>query len=120
MDRGYDDNKIFNKLYALKQDFVIHLTAKRKVLYHGKWTPVTELRDRRKGKVKMLLHYHGSDYEAYLSHVRVEITASRRPIWLVLVYGVTEHPRVILQNINDCFVQVCYIIACIKGEHCKQ
>ena len=33
MDRGYDDNKMFNKLDALKQDYVIRLTAKRKVLY---------------------------------------------------------------------------------------
>lgn len=98
MDRGYDDNKMFNKPYALKQDFVLRLTAKRKVLYHGKWTPVTELRDRRKGKVKMSLNYHGSDHEAYLSHVRVEITASRRPIWLVLVYGVTEHPMMLATN----------------------
>lgn len=98
MDRGYDDNKMFNKLSELKQDYVIRLTAKRKVLYHGKWTPITELRDRRKGKVKMTLHYHGSDHEAYLSHVRVEITASRKPIWLVLVYGVTEHPMMLATN----------------------
>ena len=98
MDRGYDDNKMFLKLDELKQDYVIRLTAKRKVLYHGKWTPVTELRDRRKGKVKMKLCYHGSDHEAYLSHVRVEITASRKPIWLVLVYGITEHPMMLATN----------------------
>ena len=46
----------------------------------------------------MSLNYHGSDHEAYLSHVRVEITASRRPIWLVLVYGVTEHPMMLATN----------------------
>lgn len=98
MDRGYDDNKMFNKLEALKQDYVIRLTAKRKVLYHRKWTPVTELRDKRKGKVKMTFHYRGSDHEAYLSHVRVEITASRKPVWLVLVYGITEHPMMLATN----------------------
>ena len=58
MDREYDDNKMFLKLDEMKQDYVIRLTSKRKVLYHNKWTPVTELRDRRKGKIKMKLRYH--------------------------------------------------------------
>lgn len=33
MDRGYDDNKMFLKLDELKQDYVIRLTAKRKLLF---------------------------------------------------------------------------------------
>ena len=99
MDRGYDDNKMFLKMDELQQNYVIRLTAKRKLLYRGKWIPVTELRDRRKGKVKMELRYHDSDHVAYLFHVRVEITASRRPIWLVLVYGITEHPMMLATNI---------------------
>jgi hypothetical protein len=37
MDRGYDDNKMFLKLDELKQDYVIRLTAKRKLFFHGKW-----------------------------------------------------------------------------------
>lgn len=98
MDRGYDDNKIFTMLNGMKQDYVLRLTAKRKVLYHNKWIPVTELRDRRKGKVRMDLRYHDSNHTAYLSHVRVEITASRQPIWLVLVYGITEHPMMLAIN----------------------
>mgnify|MGYP002625350489 FL=1 len=32
MDRGYDDNKIFQKLWDLEQDFVIRLTQKRKLV----------------------------------------------------------------------------------------
>lgn len=36
MDRGYDDNKIFFKLDSMNQDYVIRLTAKRKLLYHNK------------------------------------------------------------------------------------
>lgn len=31
MDRGYDDNKMFLKLDELEQDYVIRLTAKRKL-----------------------------------------------------------------------------------------
>ncbi len=98
MDRGYDDNKIFLKLDSSKNDYVIRLTAKRKVLYHNKWVPVTELRNRRKGKVKLPLFYKGKKQDAYLSHVKVQITASRKDIYLVLVYGITEHPMMLATN----------------------
>jgi hypothetical protein len=98
MDRGYDDNKMFLKMDELEQDFVIRLTAKRKLLYHNKWTPATELRDRRKGKIKMPLFYKGKEHEAYLSHVKVQITASRKDIYLVLVYGITEYPMMLATN----------------------
>lgn len=36
MDRGYDDNKMFHKLDKLEQDYIIRLTAKRKLYLHGK------------------------------------------------------------------------------------
>ena len=80
MDRGYDDNKMFLKLDELGQDYVIRLTAKRKLLYHNKWTMATELRNRRKGKVKASVFYRGKDHEAYLSHVKVQITASKKEL----------------------------------------
>ena len=98
MDRGYDDNKMFLKLDDLEQDYVIRLTSKRKLLSHNKWTPATELRDRRKGKIKTSVFYRGKEHEAYLSHVRVQITASRKDIYLVLVYGITEHPMMLATN----------------------
>jgi hypothetical protein len=98
MDRGYDDNKMFLKLDSIQQDYVIRLTAKRKLLYHNKWTFATELRNRRKGKVKLPLFYRGKIHEAYLSHVKVQITASRKDIYLVLVYGITEHPMMLATN----------------------
>lgn len=98
MDRGYDDNKMFLKLDSLNQDYVIRLTAKRKLLYHNKWVFATELRNRRKGKVKLPLFYKGKKHEAYLSHVKVQITASRKDIYLVLVYGITEHPMMLATN----------------------
>ncbi len=98
LDRGYDDNKMFRKLDELKQDYVIRLKSNRKLLYHNKWTMATELRDRRKGKIKMNLFYKGKNHEAYLSHVKVQITASRKNIYLVLVYGITEHPMMLATN----------------------
>ncbi|MGL5254557.1 MAG: transposase [Brevinema sp.] len=98
MDRGYDDNKMFLKLDELGQDYIIRLTSKRKLLYHNKWTKATELRNRRKGKVKTSVVYKGKDHDAYLSHVKVQITASRKDINLVLVYGITEHPMMLATN----------------------
>ncbi len=95
MDRGYDDNKMFLKLDKLEQDYVIRLKANRKILYHNKWTTAEELRNRRKGKVKTTVFYKGKDHEAYLFHVKVQITASGKDIYLVLVYGITEHPMMI-------------------------
>ena len=98
MDRGYDDNKMFLKLDELKQDYVIRLTAKRKLFFHGKWVPATQLRNQRKGKIKTPLMYKGKRHDAYLSHVKVQITASRKDIYLVLVYGITEHPMMLATN----------------------
>ena len=98
MDRGYDDNKMFLKLDSMGQDYVIRLTAKRKLLYHNKWVFATELRNRRKGKVKLPLFYKGKMHDAYLSHIKVQITASRKDIYLVLVYGITEHPMMLATN----------------------
>lgn len=98
MDRGYDDNKMFLKLDALNQDYVIRLKSNRKLLYHNKWTFATELRNRRKGKIKTSVFYKGKDHAAYISHVKVQITASRKNIFLVLVYGITEHPMMLATN----------------------
>ena len=98
MDRGYDDNKMFLKLDELNQDYVIRLTAKRKLFFHGKWVPATQLRNQRKGKIKTPLMYKGKRHDAYLSHVKVQITASRKDIYLVLVYGITEHPMMLATN----------------------
>ena len=98
MDRGYDDNKMFLKLDELQQDYVIRLTAKRKLFFHGKWVPATELRNQRKGKIKTTLTYKGQKHEACLSHVKVQITASKKDIYLVLVYGITEHPMMLATN----------------------
>ena len=58
----------------------------------------TELRNRRKGKIKTNVFYKGKNHEAYISHIKVQITASRKDIYLVLVYGITEHPMMLATN----------------------
>jgi Transposase DDE domain. len=98
MDRGYDDNKMFLKLDQLKQDYVIRITANRKLYYQNKWFKSTELRNRRKGKIKLPLFYRGKEHDAYLSHVKVQITASKKDVYLILIYGITEHPMMLVTN----------------------
>ncbi len=98
LDRGYDDNKMFLKLDELKQDYVIRLTARRNLYFHGKWIPATRMRNQRKGKIKTPIIYKGTQHDAYLSHVKVQITASRKDIYLVLVYGITKHPMMLATN----------------------
>lgn len=91
MDKGYDNNKMFLKLEELKQDYVICLKSNRKLLYHNQWTMPTDLRSRRKGNLKASMFYKGKNHETYLSHIKVQITTSRKDIYLALVYGITEH-----------------------------
>lgn len=98
MDRGYDDNKMFLSLDKLKQHYVIRIKTNRKLLLHNRWLTAAELCNRRKGKVKMSLFYKGKNHDAYLSHVKVQITASRKDVYLVLVYGITEHPMMLVTN----------------------
>ncbi|NYB75860.1 transposase, partial [Sedimentibacter hydroxybenzoicus DSM 7310] len=98
MDRGYDDNKMFLKLDELEQDYVIRLTTKRKLFFHNKWVAATQLRNMRKGKIKTPVCYHGKQQDAYLSHVKVQITASKKDIYLVLVYGLSDNPMMLATN----------------------
>lgn len=71
MDISNDDNKMFLKLYELKQDYVIRLKSNSKLIYHNKWTLATEYCNRRKDKVKISVLYKGKDYEAYVTQVKV-------------------------------------------------
>ena len=102
MDRGYDDNKIFLKLLNEDQDFVIRIRKNRKLYYQNRWFSAAELCARRKGKVKMRLRYRGEEHDAYLSHVKVRLTAAKREVFLVLVYGITENPMMLVTNKPIC------------------
>jgi hypothetical protein len=84
MDRGYDDNKMFLKMDELSQDYVIRLKKNRKLLLHNKWVKATELCNRRKGKIRTSFFYKGKDHDAYLSHVKVQVTV-KYVLYLILV-----------------------------------
>ena len=98
-DRGYDNNKIFNYYFRRKQNFIIRLKENRVVYLNHRWKNVTTLRDSRKGKVKLNIFFQGENKECYASALRVQITAKKEWINLILVYGLGETPMMLVSNI---------------------
>ena len=99
-DRGYDDNKIFNYYFKKNQYFVIRLKENRNVYFKHKWYPITTLRDSRKGKVKIKVMFQGEEKECFVSVLRVQITAKKKWLNLVLIYGLGETPMMLATNLN--------------------
>lgn len=97
-DRGYDMNGLFKYMYKNEQDFIIRLTSKRKLFNKGKWYKATTLCDSRKGKIKTKVLFSGEEKECYISHLNVQITASKKNMCLVLVYGLGERPMMLATN----------------------
>src|SRR5699024_9695663 len=85
-----------------KQNYIVRLTAKCKIFRRGKWFNSSVLRDSRKGKIKTTLTFREDrktqNKTVYLTHLNVKITASRRSIRLVLVYGLGEEPMMLVTN----------------------
>lgn len=98
-DRGYDNNLIFNHYFEKKQYFVIRLKENRKVYCNHKWYKITTIRDSHKGKIKMNLLFQGEEKECSVSIIKVQITAKKKWINLVLVYGLGETPMMLASNI---------------------
>jgi len=46
----------------------------------------------------MPLFYKGKQHKTYLSHIKEQITASRKNIYLVIVYVITEYPMILATN----------------------
>lgn len=107
MDRGYDDNKIFQKLFDAEQDFVIRLTQKRKFYYHNKWIFATELCNRRKGKVKMTLRYKGVLLFASIIEAAKPIKQKVNFLCYRLAFGIVELLSCAKQGIKDWFKPLC-------------
>ena len=97
-DRGYDMNDMFNYMHEKNQDYVIRLTEKRKLFHKGKWFKSTVLRDSRKGKIKTNCYFDKEIRDCYISHLNVKITASKRNISLILVYGLSDTPMMLATN----------------------
>lgn len=101
-DRGYDMNALFDFMHQNKQNYIVRLTEKRKIFWKGKWFKSSVLRDSRKGKIKTTLTFREDgktkNKTVYISHLNVKITASKRSIRLVLVYGLGEKPMMLVTN----------------------
>jgi len=97
-DRGYDMNELFKYMYKNNQDFIVRLTSRRKLFHKGKWYKSTTLCDARKGKIKTTVLFAGEKKECFISHLNVQITASRNNICLVLVYGLGKKPMMLATN----------------------
>ena len=99
LDRGYDDNKIFQYFYNKHQYCVVRLKENRKVYLNHKWYKITTIRDSRKGKIKMNIMFQGEIKECHVSVLKVQITAQKKWINLILVYGLGETPMMLASNI---------------------
>lgn len=98
-DRGYDSNDIFNYYFSKKQYFVIRLTEKRKIYRNHKWYKITTLRDAFKGKIKINLMFQGEERECAVSMVKAQITAQKKWINIIFIYGLSNTPMMLASNI---------------------
>ena len=99
-DRGYDVNEIFKYYFKRNQNFIIRLKENRVVYLKHKWYKITTIRDSRKGKVKLNIFFEGENKECYASVLKVQITAQKKWINLILVYGLGETPMMLASNIQ--------------------
>jgi len=97
-DRGYDMNELYKYLFRNDQQFIIRVTERRKIFHKGKWYKSTLLRDSRKGKIKTKILFQGKRIDCYISYLNVQITATKKNIKLVLVYGLGETPMMLATN----------------------
>ena len=98
-DRGYDSNEIFKHYLKQAQYFVIRLKENRKIYRNHKWYKITTLRDSFKGKIEMKLMFQGEEKQCKVSVLKAQITAEKKWINVVFVYGLSETPMILASNI---------------------
>lgn len=97
-DRGYDMNNLYKWAYKNNQNFIVRISKRRKIFHKGKWLKSNVLANARKGKIKTVLTFQGEEKEIYVSYLNVKITATKRNIKLLLVYGLGKEPMMIATN----------------------
>lgn len=101
-DRGYDMNALFTFMFKHEQDFIVRIKENRKLFWKGKWFKSATLRDSRKGKIKTTLTFRENGKvkkeTIYVSHLNIKITASKKPVTLVLVYDLGMTPMMLVTN----------------------
>ena len=100
-DRGYDDKKHMQFIHDHKANFVIRATSTRKYVVNGKKLTKAEVEAHFKGKYKYQIQFQGDYYkrEVMLSSCQCELLESELGILtLVLVFGVSEKPMLLITN----------------------
>ena len=98
-DRGYDSNLIFNHYFEKNQYFVIRLKENRKIYRSHKGYKITTIRDSLKGKLEMKLMFQGEEKNCKVSVVKAQITATKKWINIIFVYGLSDTPMMLASNI---------------------
>lgn len=102
MDRGYDANSMFNHIIGRDQYFITRVKSNRKFFYKSKWYGAETLSKSRKGKIKTIITFNeeGKELkkECYISHLNVQITAARLRVKLIIIYGISDTPMMLLTN----------------------
>lgn len=105
-DRGYDANDLFQFMYnhEKKPYYIIRLTQKRKLKVGKHWISAPDLAAARKGKIRTELTFWDASHSrminqtVYISHLKTRITAGGFPVFLVLVYGLSDTPMMLATN----------------------
>lgn len=102
LDRGYDDNKIFDYMSKNNHKFVVRLDDARTLLFKDKKRSVEEVAKGRKGKILYkALFDNNEEYDLLLSYTKATLPYNKREYQLVIVYGLSEeHPMKLLTNIE--------------------
>lgn len=105
-DRGYDMNSLFHFMDKREQNFILRIKKNRKLFWKGKWYKASTLRDSRKGKIRTNLTFREDGKQikktVYISHLNIQVTASKRDIVLVIIYGLGETPMLLTTNKAIC------------------
>ena len=99
-DRGYDANEHFRFMYQHGKKFIVRIKENRTICLKGKSWKAAALRDSHKGKIKVHVMFDGKDTPCYVSLLNVYIPALRYPMRLLLIYGLTQTPMMLLTNIS--------------------
>jgi hypothetical protein len=100
-DRGYDDKKLMEHVAEQDAHFIIRARSQRKYVAGGVKYTMQEMMDNHKGKYTHQIKFQGDyfDREVKLSVVPVSLLASELTgLHLVLVYGVSKNPMLLLTN----------------------
>ena len=97
-DRGYDANDHFKFMYRHGRQFIVRIKENRTLFNKNKSWKAETLRDLHKGKITVNVMFEGKDTPCYVSHLNVRITADRHPLRLLLIYGLTQTPMMLVTN----------------------